>query len=71
MLSVSKTSLTLLFILILYLWLISGTYRHLYLFYIMMNVVYVSPQVEIIEVELEKGFATSDSDGVETPDYDV
>lgn len=36
-----------------------------------MNVVYVSPQVEIIEVELEKGFATSDSDGVETPDYDV
>ena len=31
--------------------------------------VYEIPQVEIINVEVEKGFATSD--GAETPDYDV
>lgn len=30
---------------------------------------YVTPQVEIIEVEVEKGFAVSD--GGETPDYDI
>ena len=29
----------------------------------MVNEVYVSPQVEIIEVEVEKGFATSDTLG--------
>jgi len=31
----------------------------------MVNEVYVSPQVEIIEVEVEKGFATSSQ--LETP----
>ena len=30
---------------------------------------YETPQVEVIEVEVEKGFAGSD--GGETPDYDV
>ena len=30
---------------------------------------YESPQVQVIEVEVEKGFATSD--GAETPDYDI
>lgn len=33
------------------------------------NEVYVSPLVEVIEVEVEKGFAQSD--GGFTPDYDI
>lgn len=36
----------------------------------MVNEMYVVPQVEVIEVEVEKGFAASE-DGGETPDYDV
>jgi len=35
----------------------------------MTDMVYEIPQVEIIKVEVEKGFATSD--GAETPDYDI
>ncbi len=36
----------------------------------MKDMVYEIPQVEIIEVEVEKGFAAS-PDGGETPDYDI
>ena len=44
----------------------------------MKNVVFVenavkydAPQVEVIEVEVEKGFATSGDGDAETPDYDI
>ena len=32
---------------------------------------YETPQVEVIEVEVEKGFAATDGDGAETPDMDI
>ena len=32
---------------------------------------YETPLVEVIEVEVEKGFAASDEDGGKTPDLDV
>lgn len=34
------------------------------------NNLYVAPEVEVIEVEVEKGFAAS-GDGGTTPDYDI
>lgn len=37
----------------------------------MVDGVYVAPQVEVIEVEVEMGFAVSTGDGGYTPDYDV
>ena len=37
----------------------------------MKDMAYEIPQVEIIEVEVEKGFAASPEDGGETPDYDI
>ena len=32
---------------------------------------YETPEVEVIEVEVEKGFANSPGDGGNTPDYDI
>ena len=34
-------------------------------------ITYEAPQIEVIAVEVEKGFAASPGDGGETPDYDV
>lgn len=39
-------------------------------FIVMMeSIMYEAPQVEVVEVEVEKGFAASD--GGTTPDYDI
>ena len=37
----------------------------------MKEMTYVTPEVEVIEVEVEKGFSITGGDGANTPDMDV